>query len=235
MQADFGSNINVVVPAAFTDAVLKDLSVLSTDGKYYADIMAQLADGDDGFDWYINVTKDGTTYRKDLLIGYPQLGTNPFEGMVVFEYPGNITQYYFTEVMIDAGTNIFAIGEGEGSTAIIGTFEDTALITTGEVRWDVDAPHKSVNDQAAIDSLAAQEGIIRRPPMPVIKMTVKANLEPVFGSYGLGDTCGIVIQDARFPPPGVDLHKRLLKWELTPQSSDATEEASLIFDGDPDV
>jgi hypothetical protein len=235
MQADNGSNMNIIVPPVFTDAVLKDLDVLASDGKYYSDVMSALANSIDGFDWYISATKDGTLYQKNLLIGYPTLGTNPFEGMIVFEYPGNITQYYLTEAMVDAGTDVFVVGEGEGSSTVLGVFEDTDAINTGSPRWDVNVSRKDINDQNTADSVAAQEGANRKPPMPIIKISVKANLDPEFGSYNLGDTCGIAIKDPRFPGNGVFMRKRLLKWELTPQSSDNTEEANLLFEGDPDV
>lgn len=235
LQGDTGSNINVNVPAAFSDVVLKDLNVLATDGKYYYDVMTALANANDGFDWYIGLTKVGTQYQKDLRIGYPTLGTNPFTGMIVFEYPGNITQYYFTEAMGEAGTNVFILGEGEGSTMHLGTSVATDLLDQGFARWDVDVSRKDINDQSVIDQMAIIEGANRRPPMPVIKLQVKSDREPGFGSYNLGDTCGIVIKDARFPGNGLFLRKRLLRWELTPPSSDASEEASLFFEGDPDV
>lgn len=236
MQSDFGSNMNINIPAAtYPNAVLKSLEVLASDGKYYNSLMSSLADSANGFDWYISVTKDGTFYRKDLLVGYPQLGTNPFQGMVVFEFPGNITQYYYTEAMATAGTNVFVVGEGEGSSTIIGTYVNEDMLNTGSPRWDVDISRKDVSDQALIDDIAAQEGLNRQPPMPVIKVLVKANLDPVFGSYNLGDTCGIYIKDPRFPGNGIQLRKRLLRWELRPQSSDNTEEVNLTFEGDPDV
>lgn len=235
MQADYGSDINVNLPASFGNINQKDLATLETDGKYYYEVMSGLANTSDAFDWYISVTKDGTLYRKDLLIGYPTLGTNPFAGMLVFEYPGNITQYYFTEAMADAGTDIFLTGAGEGSTQVLGWVEDTALIDAGSPRWDVSMSRPDLTDQVYVDVFAQQEASKRTPPMPVIKLQVKANLEPVFGSYNLGDTCGIVIKDARFPGMGLNIRKRLLRWELTPQSSDNSEEASLVFEGDPDV
>jgi hypothetical protein len=154
--------------------------------------------------------------------------------MTVFEFPGNITQYYFTEAMSDAGTHVSVLGEGEGSTMIYGESNNDDLLALGFARWDVHISRKDIHDQTIIDSVAALEAVKRRPPMPVIKLQVKSNLEPVFGSYGLGDTCGISIQDPRFPN-GIFLRKRLLKWELTPQSSENAEEASLVFEGDPDV
>jgi hypothetical protein len=235
MQTPLGGNLNVIVPGPFPLVVSKDLAVKAVDFKAYDNIMSSISDGADGFDWYIQITKDGMLYRKDLTIGYPTLGTSISDGMTVFEYPGNITQYYFTEPMADAGTDIYLLGAGEGSDMIVGTAFDTAAITSGSPIWEEVVSRKDINNQAIADSLAHQELAARRPPMAVAKLFVKANLTPEFGSYNLGDTCRIVIKDPRFPNFGFNGFKRLLKWELTPQSSGSTEEAQLVFEGDPDL
>lgn len=234
MQADTGGNMNINIPASFPDIVLKDLSSLATDFKYYDEVMSEISDGIDGFDWYISCTKDGTLYRKDLLIGYPTLGAGVSAGISVFEYPGNITQYYMTEAMSDSGTNVFVVGAGEGSSMITSEYVNSGMYAAGWPRWDVDVSRKDISSQDAIDSLAIQEGINRRPPQNIIKLDVKGNLPPEFGSYNLGDTCQVTILDAR-NPVAFNEYRRLLKWELRPESSDSVEESSLIFEGDPDV
>jgi hypothetical protein len=235
LQAPTGGNLNINVPASFPTVVPIDLAILATDFKKYDNVMSSLANAVNGFDWYIQITKDGILYRKDLLIGYPTLGTSESPGMNVFEFPGNVTQYYFTEPMADAGTHIYVIGAGEGPPMIVGTYVNTAAINNGSPIWDADINRKDIDSQALANGLAAQEGLVRNPPMAVIKAQVKANLAPEFGSYNLGDMCKVVIRDSRFPGNGFSANKRLLKWELTPQSSTAVEEVQLTFEGDPDL
>lgn len=235
MQAPTGGNANVNLPPFFSTLVPRDLSVLATDFKFYDNVMSSLADAVDGFDWYISVTKDGINYRKDLQIGYPALGTGESPGMTVFEFPGNVTQYYLTEPMADAGTHVYIIGAGEGSDMLVGSYVNNDAIAGGSLIWDADVSRKDITSQALLDAIAMQEGQVRNPPMSVIKLQVKANLPPEFGGYNLGDACRIVIKDPRNPNNGFSAIKRLLKWELTPQSSNDTEEASLVFEGDPDL
>jgi len=236
MQSDTGnSNVNVIVPGAFTTVVPKNVSVLATDFKYYDGIMSGLADAVDGFDWYIGVSKTGTYYQKNLVIGYPTLGVGQSPGMNVFEYPGNITQYYLTEYMSDAGTNVFVMGNGEGSDMLVSEVVATDLVAGGFPRYDQVVSRKDLDDLTQIQGIARQQSQIKRPPIAVIKVTVKGNLTPEFGSYNLGDTCRVVIKDPRWPGNGFSGYKRLLKWSLTPQASDNTEEADLVFEGDPDV
>lgn len=234
IQSDTGGNLNINVPSSFPTVKTKDYASLITDFRYANQAMSEIADAEDGFDWYITITKDGNNYRKDLLIGYPTLGSGIGPGMTVFEFPGNITQYYYTEPMADAGTNVYVLGAGEGSEMIIGAYEQTLMLNQGWPRWDVDISRKDINNQGNLNTYTTQVAAIRKPPMAVIKLSVKGNLEPEFGSYNLGDTCKIVITDPRFPTT-TTLTKRLLKWELKPQSSETVEEASLVFEGDPDV
>lgn len=233
MQSGPSENLNINVPDAFDTVVEKDLLVLATDFQYYRDAMSGIADAADGFDWYIGVSKDGTLYRKDLRIGYPILGTDASSSMVVFEYPGSITQYYMTDSMTIAGTHTYIIGAGEGSSMVVGTYVQTTMINNGFPRWDIDVSRKDISNQTIINSIAEQVATIRKPPMPVIKLSIKGNLEPEFGTYNLGDKCRVVINDSRFPN-GFSAIKRLIKWELQPQSSDNSDEASLVFEGDPD-
>ena len=139
-----------------------------------------------------------------------------------------------TESMAEAGTNVFVIGGGEGSSMVTSEYVNQTMLDQGFPRWDMDVSRKDVATQSDIDGIAGQEGLTRRPPMAVVKLSIKGNAEPEFGSYNLGDTCRININDARNPSIFVGT-KRLVKWELHPQSGESMEEASLTFEGDPDA
>lgn len=234
MQSVTGGNLNINVPSAFPTVKTKNYKSLFTDFKYANEAMSELADTEDGFDWYISIAKDGILYRKDLVIGYPNLGVGENPGMVVFEYPGNITQYYYTEPMADAGTDVYVLGAGEGSEMLVGYYEQTLMKNQGWPRWDVDVSRKDIANQGNLNTFTTQTAAIRKPPMSVMKLNVRGDITPEFGTYNLGDTCKVVIEDPRFPRRST-FTKRLVKWELTPQSADSTEEASLVFEGDPDV
>jgi hypothetical protein len=233
MQSKTERNINIEVPSSFVNANLKSVSILATDRKYFGEIMSELADADDGFDWYIALSKSGSYYRKTLLIGYPALGT-PSAGAIVLEYPGPILNYYMTDSMADAATNLNINGSGEGSSMIVGHSEQTDMYANGWPRWDIDISRKDITSQSSANGLAANEGRKRRPPMAVIKTTLKSNSPPEFGTFGLGDSTILSILDARNPTLFVST-TRMVRWELTPQSSDASEEVNYIFEGDPDV
>lgn len=229
MQSVYGRNVNVNVPGVQPTIVPKDLSVLATDFRYYSEIMSSLADSSNGFDWYITVTRDGIYYRKDLKLGYPIIGA-PGIYNVVFEYPGDITEYYMTESMADSGTNILVLGSGSGSNMISYEYAATDLIDGGMPRWDVDVSRKDVADQTLLTSVAQGIGAASRAPGLSLKLTVKGDAVPEIGSYNLGDMTSVIIKDPR-NPVGFIRNSRLILWELQPPDADSVEEAQLTFEG----
>lgn len=236
MQSTAARNLNIEVPPLFSPPASSNfVEVRAIDYKFYSEIMDSLADAADGFDWYIGVSKDSQYYRKKLVVGNPNLGVGPSDYMTVFEYPGSIINYYCTESMAESATDLFLFGSGEGSSIFSNRVENTTMLNQGWPRYDKDVSFKdiSVNSNTFIE-LSAQEAVNRTPPMQVLKVTVKSNKDPVFGSWNLGDTVKVVIKDARFPD-GFQQNTRIVKWELRPQSSDNSEEASLIFQGDQDA
>lgn len=232
MQADPERNVGVVVPTSFPTVLAKSVVVDSFDDKYFGEVMADVANADDGFDWTIDISRTGGVYVKTLRLGYPTLGT-PFEvGSTVFEYPGAILNYYETASIGSSGTHVRGVGGGEGSAMLISDVNHTDLISNGWPRWDVSVPLKFIDSQAILDAVVAREGQIRRAPAVVIKATVKGDQDPTFGSYGLGDACQVVIKDPKHPS-GTAIQTRLTQWVLRPQIGDEqTEEVDLVFEGD---
>lgn len=230
LQSDPYSNLGVNVPAAFTSMSTVDLALLQTDFKYYLDVMTALSDGEEGFDWKIVTTKDGYNYRRELKIGSPNLGTTDASGMS-FEYPGNIFNYWKTDGLSDAGTHMFVLGDGDGSEVLVGTYVATDMLASGFNRFDVTYPRKDIDNLQLVQSFADQLGPQRRPPLSSIKIQVKGDVDPSFGSYGLGDRATVAIMDARHPE-GIQTTARIVAWNYTPQSDDSADEVQLVFEGD---
>lgn len=239
VQSTLGGNLNInVVPN--TNGPLKTLSVLATDYHYYSDILDSIANASDGFDWTINVSKnDDSSYSKNLQIGYPTLGTINNADQITFEYPGAITNYYATDSMSEAGTDIYVLGAGEGSTMPVSVVEQTQMLNLeGWPRWDFVSSHKDISDPTQIGLIAVQEKLTRKPPAPTFKSTILGEADPIFGSYGLGDACQLVITDPRYPSPdggttpGLSVPSRIVGWELRPTASGQKEEINILLPGD---
>lgn len=229
MQAVPGRNLNVNVPASLPNVEPTNLTVNAFEIKYYGEAMADLSDAKTGgFDWTIDVTRVGNQFVKSLRIGRPNFGVGQSSSSLVFEYPGSITNYFETESMASAGTHLILLGSGENEAMITSTFSNNDMIAAGWPRWDIDISRKDIQNFFALYNITQQQGVIHRPPMSIIKATLKADKTPAFGTYALGDNCTLVIRDPKHPTP-LELQTRLIGWELHPQSSQDSEEVTLSF------
>lgn len=236
-----GRNLNITIPT-LTGGPTKALNVMASDHRYWGDVMDDLASAADGFDWTIDCVRNADgTYQKSLRVGYPTMGaTADSADLVVFEYPGAITNYYQTESMADAGTDVRVLGAGEGTSMPIYDVEQTFMIEAQSwPRWDIDVSFKDVTDSDLIKQLAIQQSINLKPPAPTYKITVKGDQDPVFGSYNVGDACLLVITDSRNPreqtgtsAAGLSISSVIIGYEVRPTASDGVEEINIILPGD---
>jgi hypothetical protein len=237
-HSDEGRNLSIsnpIVPYALGDdpifSFIGNVQVLSSDKKLYGEAMHELSDSSFGFDWYIQCDRVGSDYLRRLVVGYPRLGETATDNSLVFEYPGDILNYYQVESGGDAATTAFAIGAGDGSKLVLGKAVSDLVALRGWPRWDYIASYKDVQDPSRIQLLAEQELATRKAPKIVIKATMKGELVPEFGAWGLGDSVRVVIKDAR-NPRGFDFAARIAKWTLSPPTGDQVESYDLVFVGD---
>jgi len=233
LQGPSNRNLNIVIPTGpFDNAVPRDLSILASEYKTFASGMSAMSDNDDGFDWTITTTKANNQYVRTLMIGYPWLGIqNVTSSPLSFDYPGNVLNYYESASMSAAGTHVYLLGAGEGSDMVVGKAINADLLATGFKRYDVVDSRKDVEDPYTIGTLAGQLALTRRPPLTIYKVFMKADLDPVFGSYGLGDAGTFSVVDAKHPD-GASTTARVVAWEYRPGSDDNVDQTELIFQGD---
>lgn len=240
MQSAQGS-ITVNLPNPFSTVAPIDVSVSATAFKTYRQVMDSIADGSNGFDWLIRTIRSGNKYVRTLELGYPQIGALPGPSIPIFEYTaptqdsdlggGNIINYWANDSMANAATHLYGIGGGEGSSMVVSNTFWNDLIANGYPRYDSTYNRKDINDQDALDSLTFQEALKRKAPTSTITAEVKADGEPQFGDYGLGDACRIVIKDSRYPN-GFIKDTRILGWEYYPPEDSNIEMVRLQLEGE---
>lgn len=230
LQADLNA-FQIELPSPISTGVTQTLEVKGAEYKTYRQVLDSISDTDVGFDWTIDTLRDGGSYRRVMRLGFPYLGAPLAVTSPVFDYPGNITNYYQNESMAEAGTNIYGIGAGEGETMIVSTVVHGDLLNNGFPRYDNDFSMKDIASQEILDAQTAIKANILKPPMPIITAELKADQDPEFGSYSLGDACTIVFDDPKHPQRFVK-PTRILGWDYTPQSDDSEEKVSLTFEGD---
>lgn len=240
MQAD-ESSIKVQLPPYFPDKILKTVSFIGTEYKTFRQVLDDIADAPDGFDWLIRTHRTANIYYRKLDIGYPQIGGQRNIGIPVFEYispsgtgeggGGNIINYWSNDSMAGAGTHFFGIGNGEGSTMLTSTIIHDDLIQNGFPRYDVTVDRKDVSDINILTANTFMRAMINKAPSSTITAEVRGESDPEFGSYGIGDFCRVVIKDQRYPQ-GLDKYTRILGWEYYPPEDSNIELVRLNFEGE---
>lgn len=227
------NSIQFSLPDAFPDTNLKSLSIKASEFKTYRSAVDELADGEDGFDWYIEPQRQGDVYIKSVRCGYPVLGIQNPDAAVTFDYPGNITNYWKNASMANTGTNIFGVGSGEGSTMLTVEVEHEDLLAANHPRYDLDISLKSVNDITRLTSLTLRQAMIRKAPGTIFTVETKGDKEPQAGSYGLGDLARLYMDDPLHYNPSLGYFAaRIIGWEYVPASNDSVEMTRIVFEGD---
>lgn len=220
----------IILPSSFSTVVTKSLTVKAFEHKRYRAAMDMVANGVDGFDWTIDTIKTVGSYQRTLRIGYPTIGAT---AQIYFDYPGNVLNYWLNDSLSEKGTNIFGLGAGEGSTMLTQEVIHADLLAGGFPRYDAHVSFKTVIDADILTSLTTQAALMSKATTPTLTVELKADRDPVFGGYGLGDAVQIYINDARHPDPASRTYNsRIVGWEYYPPSSEKTEQVRMVFQGE---
>lgn len=221
---------NITVPSFVATNILRTIDIKATELKSFGSIISNIADGDDGFDWTVDSTRNLNVYQRKVRYRFPTIGTNDTINTQVFEYPGNITNYWETDSVGSAGTTLFATGAGEGESMLITTVTHSDLLDSDFPRYDVVTSHKDVYDIDVLTSLAVQDALRYKATMPIIT----AEIKDAFYADLIGNTCRLIIKDPRHQDV-LTKDTRVLAAEYYPASSDSVEMTRLNFEGDDDV
>jgi hypothetical protein len=190
-----------------TSGVLVSRTYYRYELKTYYNALQDLSRSEMGFDFNIQVNYNGSGEpSKTLVLGYPRIGaeyssTDP--SAPVFEFPaGNIVEYEYPEDGSIAANTIYALGAGSNEGKLISIASDATKFTDGWALLEEQANYSDVTDQAYLDQLAiGQVNALSYPPT-TIKIVVPAFVNPVFGTYAIGDSARLRITDQRFPANG---------------------------------
>ena len=195
-----------VITGSETSGVLIDRVYYDYEYKNVYSAILDLSKQDDGFDFNISLSYDPITNEplKTLILGYPRTGhistgTGDLD-TPVFVFPaGNIVEYSYPEDGSITANNLFVTGAGSNEGKLQATSQDAPSLTAGFPLLDSTVSYTDITDQTVLDELAiAQVQALAEPP-PIITIVVPAYIDPVFGSYELGDDARLIITDNRFP------------------------------------
>lgn len=198
----------------FVGSVLSEL-VTDTELEYSIDIGAAVGGADD-------------MPVPTLRLGSPKL---EFATDAEFDYPGSITNYWYPENASRGATRFAAVGAGSGNKVIRSVARDETK--SDWPSWWQTASYPAIGSPEAIVG-KAQQGLLDST-IPIVVPTIELAKDAVFDHFNtLGALIGIDITDARFPSSH-SFEKRMVGWELTPESADAEELIRISFEGDEDI
>ncbi|MFI1355394.1 hypothetical protein ACH4TV_17755 [Streptomyces sp. NPDC020898] len=219
-QAHPGGDIRVRPEATTVSGIPRTVVYSGSGLKSTGEALRELASLEHGPDFLLDMTygSDGRPVRR-LRVGTPRLGQQGTPH--VWEYGANLIGYTWPVDGASTASRVFALGEqGEGESGqLVAIAEDR---TTGRPLTETEVSYVHLTDPALLLSQARSALAAVSAPVVLPELTVRADLEPVLGSYQVGDDATVVIKDAFFPE-GTQFDVRITGIEVTP-GNDAGEE-----------
>lgn len=216
-QAVTGGNIGVVVPTNLS-GVTASKTYYSYELRSVAAAITDLAKANNSFDWAITYAYDGGgTPVKTLSLGSPRLGTAYSSSNLsapVLEFPsGNIISYTYPEDATLIGDTVYAIGAGSNEGKLIATATSTTQLTAGWPLLETTSNYTDIADSTLLGNLASGQLKAVLNPVVTMKVVLNPSVDPVYGTYNLGDDVRLRIFDDRFPN-GIDQTMRIMALSL---------------------
>ncbi len=230
-QAAPNGNIGITVGTE-TSGVLRDRTYDAAQLTPVLQAIQQMGAADNGFDFAIDVAYSGTSVTKSLHLGYPRRGVTARNSGLVFEHPGNIQEYEWPEDATQQATTVYAVGSGVGAGRPVYTQTNTDLLDAGYPALAYKSTYIDIDSPAALLAHAKADAKAFKYPVSVPKLTVRGDLDPLVGSYTVGDEIRVRITDDRFPGTptavGLDTAKRIIAIQVKPPGA-AAESVTLTL------
>ena len=230
-QAVTNGNVGITVGTE-TSGVLINRTFYGYEYKTVFSAIQELSKTSTGFDFNITVAYDSNGLpSRTLHLGYPRWGQTYLatsQNALVFDMPGNVIDYEWTEDGITAANTVYALGAGSNPGKLISTSVDSTKISSGWPILEDQINYSDVIDSTLLTTLSAgQVGAVSYPPQ-TIKLLVSPSLDPVFGSYEVGDSARIRIKDDRFPA-GLDAVYRIISFNMQAGENNQAEEVTITL------
>jgi len=216
-----------------TSGVLIDRTYYNYELKTVFNAVQDLSRQQDGFDFHIDVDYNPTTGRPLAAFNtyYPYVGTtydptDPHALMFVFP-AGNIVEYEYPEDGTIAANSIYALGAGSNEGKQIANAQNMDYLGNGWALLEDSSNYSDVTDQTLLNELAIGQVIVVAYPPTTLKIVAPPYIDPVFGTYQIGDECRVLITDSRFPTT-LDAVYRIVGLSLQP-GEDGPERVTLTL------
>jgi hypothetical protein len=216
-----------------TSGVLVDRVFYNYELKNVFQAIQDLSRQSNGFDFAIDIFYDDITGlpSKSFDTYYPRSGLVYSPSNIecpVFQFPaGNIVEYEYPEDGTTAANSVWALGAGSNEGKLISNAQNAPFLTAGWALLEEQANYSDVTDQSVLDALAVGAVNAFAYPPITMKVVVPAFVDPIYGTYQVGDDARIIIQDDRFPS-GLDQIFRIVGSSVQP-GEDGPERVTLTL------
>jgi hypothetical protein len=235
--APYAANANLgISTVSSASGVLRDRTYPASDGKFVGDVLEELANVDDGFEYVIHTIQGSSTRDRTMLFGYPQLSpsSNPF----VIEEPGSISSW---KIVYDGtqGWNIFwtrgSVSDENGTGPILSSaYIASEYLENGFPVLEHVTDYSNVSDSTTLDKYAVWWARNRGGPLFTPSFTVDANriFDGGFSPMLLGSSFMYILSNPAFPMasgvPTMSGINRMIGFEVRVDSSERTDMNILI-------
>jgi hypothetical protein len=238
-QASSGGDIGVTVGTE-TCGVTRDRTYNRYELKPVGEAVEQLAEVQNGFDFAIDPAWIAGDLVATFRLSYPRRGRNYLETGHVFELGRNMIKFEWPSDGTRAANKVWATGNGEGDAMLITSASDASQLApassggAGYPLLETVFPNKDISVQATLDAAAQGRLVTTAVPVVLPTITVRADVDPILGSYITGDAARIIIPPNVSPrfPNGLDTYRRIVGWDVS-VSDEGAEEVALILGDEP--
>jgi hypothetical protein len=224
-QSHVDGDVAVRVTGPAVSGVTRALTYAAADLKVAGEVLRDLANTDDGLDFAFDVRYDGNGVPERLLnLGHPRLGSAAGADAYVWEYGANLVDFVWPSDAASMATRVLGTSSG-GAVPVVRA--DPAAHDAGWPLLEAAASPVDTADAAMLAAHVAGELASRRRPVVLPELTVRADLDPVVGSYSVGDDIRVVVDDPFFAGDQLDVTVRLLGLAVTP-GDDAGQEQVVL-------
>lgn len=202
----YGPGPSISTAAVATTGVLRDRSWQAYERPWIGQLIEDLAAVEGGFDFRFDSAWSSGSITTRFLTSYPNTGRLTD---LVFEVGKQITAAGLSVDGTMLVTHVDAIGAGEGDLAIRASVADPAMLAAGYPVLDDVVSATDVSILATLDAKARHRLRRGHAPISVPGLVVDPSLDPVLGSYLVGDVvtvrggAGLAALDGRYRITGI--------------------------------
>ncbi|MEC3977911.1 hypothetical protein [Amycolatopsis sp. H20-H5] len=212
-QSHTGGNLGIVFDDSAAliprDRMYRGYELSST-----GEMLRQLANVLDGSDMMFDTAADPNGRPVRLFRqGAPYLGQqgSPW----VWEYGANLSSYTWPSDGTRYASRVFTTGEGTVEGTLIAVSEDTDPYTHGFPLIEAETSYTTVSNPGTLQQHADADQFSARLPVVLPELTIRGDMDPIVGAWGIGDDARVLIEDD-FVPSGIDTSLRIVGSSIAP-------------------